>query len=112
MTNLTELADRVEALEGPCRGVDAEIVAIVKVGMRSPWFIAPPSFTGSLDAAMTLVPDGWGRCIEQERPSRDCEASLSHPGCEPWGQGSINAVGKTLALALCAAALRATGSKQ
>ena len=124
MTNLTELADRVEALTGPCRKVDLAIVAIVKAGMRSPWFIAPPSFTGSLDAAMALVPEGWA--VEQLSmwPAHPDGDELSQSRCNllqlqfgswrngqrPYSYGGSTQVksrATTPALALCAAALRA-----
>jgi hypothetical protein len=41
-----------------------------------------------LDAAMMLVPDGWGWSVERERPTRDCMASVSPPGTEPFGPGA------------------------
>ena len=110
MANLTELADRVEALAGPCREVDAEIVTIVKAGMRSPWFIAPPSFTGSLDAAMTLVPEGFNWQVgtqgtEGEAAWASVEALTYNP--DTFNGISIYVDAATPALALCAAALRA-----
>lgn len=101
MTDLLELAERCEASTGPDQALDRDIQRAV----------APDDlmqhYTASLDAAMTLVPEGWWGCIEQERPTRDCEASLSPPVSEPWGPRSINTSAATPALTLCAAALRA-----
>jgi hypothetical protein len=78
---LKALAERVMALTGPCRETDALIwCALNTEGYNRPqmhfttgdWFCvldakagrpldfqSPDSFTASLDAAMTLVPDGW-----------------------------------------------------
>lgn len=54
---LLALAERCEASHGPNRELDNAIVAAVKAGCRHPWFINAPSFTGSLDAAMLLLPE-------------------------------------------------------
>lgn len=77
---LASLADRVEALSGPNRLVDAEIACAVKfAGLRpaTPWdfagkygytegnikvehgFLMAASYTRSLDAAMTLAGPGY-----------------------------------------------------
>jgi hypothetical protein len=65
-----------------------------------------------LDAAMMLVPEGWGYCVEQERPTRACEASISPPGHEPWDYGSFSMEGSTPALALCAAIAKGIGGNK
>ena len=78
---MTKLADKIEALEGPSREADAEIywevngfpsikysraMGLRPKGTKQPtemeWLAAsnlPPACTASLDAAMTLVPEGW-----------------------------------------------------
>ncbi|WP_370171328.1 hypothetical protein [Sphingobium abikonense] len=66
---LNALADRVERLEGADREVDAEIwQATSRVRLTpisGPVGSIPgipsqcPRYTASMDAAMTLVPDGW-----------------------------------------------------
>lgn len=59
MTDLMELASRVEAGEGPDRELDKAIATALGYGR---WYAAwHPSwgYTASLDAAMTLVPEGW-----------------------------------------------------
>ena len=115
----TKLAERIEALEGPCRAMDAEITLAVHdcckphtptaEGPRyplenkygSPFF--PQPYTSSLDAAMTLVPEGWVWSINQfpDKASAYC-VSEGEVMARPRKQYQA-----TPALALCAAALRA-----
>ncbi len=119
MTNeLAVLADRVEGLTEPDRATDAEIARVTrwlpdcinpeaypgKSYERVPpyWFsdaFGLPTFTASLDAAMTLVPP-------------DCEWQVgwagnsdAHVGFLPDGP-LFDGYAKTAALALTAAALR------
>jgi hypothetical protein len=126
---LRALAERVMRFEGPCRETDAEILAAigeyvlekrakdrkawwyrVSDGVRSfdashggfGWPPTHPRFTASLDAAMTLVPEGWTGLIPV---SGGDDAWL-------WREGTIGAKGPriraaTPALALTAAALLA-----
>jgi hypothetical protein len=109
---LLELASRCEAATGPERELDIAIGQAVGTWPAAPnTFKFPKRYTASLDAAMTLVPEGWGYCIEQERPSRAPEACLSPPDSEPWGHGSIDAEAATAPLAIVAAALRALAEK-
>jgi hypothetical protein len=73
---------------------------------------AIPAYTASLDAAMTLVPEGWEVALywgmsgfkPEAQLERD-ELRLKNPGFEP-----ISGTAETIALALCAAALRARAS--
>lgn len=53
---LLALADRVEALTGPCFNIEDQIEEVAGL----PWRFPPPNYTASLDAAMTLVPEGVG----------------------------------------------------
>ena len=65
---LLALADRVEKASGPDRELDAA-VCVAALGMfeegGSVGFTGrgdmrpPPNFTASIDAALSLVPDGW-----------------------------------------------------
>ena len=90
---LTALADRVER-EEPSRYLDADIEEAEKGAATAD----PPYYTTSLDAAVTLVPEGvW---------------DVTSTGCAWWmpeavGSDIILAHGKTPAAALSAAALRA-----
>lgn len=70
MTNLSELADRVEALSGPNYAIEIEIENALglSVFLRDPMVgfgdaeytrRPPKAFTASIDAAMTLLPEGW-----------------------------------------------------
>jgi hypothetical protein len=71
---------------------------------------APP-FTASIDAALTLVPEGKGRLLMCPLLSREDEGDwYAHIrfGMEPIG----SATAATAALALCAAALRARASME
>jgi len=83
MSELLELAARVEALTGPCRETDGAVAIASGLYVREKrgrdrqeWFYPTgpqgwrrtihsvgyerlPDFTGSLDAARSLVPEGW-----------------------------------------------------
>lgn len=108
MGDLLELAARVEALEGPDREVDAEICVALGIEPQAREMLQFAAydrcvryFTASLDAAMTLVPEGcWA------------EGSLSSPSAlEIHAPMTFDPIGKgwatTPALALTAASLRA-----
>ena len=117
---MTDLIARIEALDGPDREADAAIAlalslydqpedlgcfedpaeAIVGGGGQT-W--APLAYTGSIDAAMTLVPEGWGWKV------RKWAGGGAAAGCYASGSADIWRNSKTPALALCAAALRARG---
>ncbi len=110
-----ELAARVEALDGPDREVDRHLARVVgwhPAGVDdrllkgdAAWLYenSCPAYTASLDAAMTLKPQGW-RLVglsEHLAPLPHCKARLQFWYDESHGQAA------TPALALCAAALRA-----
>lgn len=137
MTDLAMLAEQCEQATGPNRELDARIA--VESGQyvtsrHHPGMLASaaeqnrfgyywPDYTASLDAAMTLVPEGWRVGFEQgascDRDPSKCEAwlwpleSTYDPDWQlgqetqhsnPDGHGSFAA---TPALALTAACLRA-----
>lgn len=112
MTDLLALAERCEQATGPDRELDARIEAALAeadfdalandgVHVRD-W--NAPAYTASIDAAMSLVPEG------REWRVRWCElpdgtwASIARIGENGCG---LNTSAATPALALCAAALRA-----
>lgn len=120
MSDLAALADRVEQAEGPSRELDAEI----KHTLGLPWDYAAywgsrgndkpvaHAYTASLDAAMMLAPEGWFWETGNQTCSILGEAMLHKP---EWVNGRTKLKfargrGKTPALALVAAALRAKGS--
>lgn len=119
---LLALADRVEALDGPCRETDAAIA----IALDRPWNydtdwrgwgfdvegkpIEKPvafSYTASIDPAMTLVPDGM--ILRSYNATRfvphTCEVAVDYAH-----GGWIGHSDHSFALALCAAALRAQAS--
>lgn len=130
---LLQLAERVEALTGPCRETDVMIElavgkngpAIQEIMAGSPhntidevakaadrdvsiMFHRVPRYTASLDAAMTLVPAGQDWMVDNfdGLAARMCSASVFNAKADDFG-----AFAATPALALCAAALRALAAK-
>ncbi len=112
---LLALAERCEREEPGCELNDAIAFA---VGWRlnetiwwnppdGDWSLEVPRYTTSLDAAVTLVPEGWiwqgGERYEDEKVGG--WARVFPRGAMNRGTGNRDA--KTSALALCAAALRA-----
>lgn len=133
---LLKLAERVEALSGPDRGVDVEIFRVI--GAPAPFQFmnklialeyndieqayfarvtddmqvryAPPAYTASLDAAMTLVPKGWAWSVLDRRTT-----GYSKPNGQCWtkeDRSTLHGDAATPALALCAAALRALAKEK
>lgn len=110
---LRVLAEKVQALTGPCRKTDARITYACSPLMRELGSVEDylatdackkvRAYTSSLDAAMTLVPDGW--CFEVTL-WQDKQASASVSQYNP-GEQDYEAKGATPALALAAAALLA-----
>tara|TARA_Y100000310_G_C20602926_1_gene774004 strand:+ start:231 stop:599 length:369 start_codon:yes stop_codon:yes gene_type:complete len=114
-----ELAQRIETAEGPDRALDAEIAAAV--GWRvlydksdpndaEPYYQPVPEmswqtvprYTGSLDAAMQLVPAGHNWAIDTGH--KNGISAWCFDG-HLWNTDA--SVAATPALALCAAAIRA-----
>ena len=130
-TTLLALAERCEQAAGPDRELDAEIEACLTgrvTHLRAPgwtfeaqdteWKLArlvdtqfisrvsrpAPPYTASLDAAVTLVPEGWAVELVQALSGSPWHATLR------GGSALVPIIGATAskpALALCAAALRA-----
>lgn len=135
MSRYLELAERVEALTGPDREVDAQIGAAlqrsrviasgysgesISADAKNPGHICEsvgsgwwaPCYTASLDAAMYLVPDGWGWNISWPnikartsgilREDAPCQGEVQLGGDQRYIVAAA-----TPALALTAASLRA-----
>ena len=121
---MQELISKLEAASGGSKELDAEIADAVGVASRSrrtasgkskgrEWFVDshggvqtwaqdPPPYTTSLDAALTLVPEGWTGIIPV---SGGDDAWLWQSG---GGAGrGVRVSGTTPALALTIAALKA-----
>jgi len=124
-TGILELANRVEALQGFCRELDDEIATAIYEDPRwtcieglsyeagGMWMFRYPDgsvgsslrFTGSVDAALTLIPEGW----VTEEATQDYNGAEWHWCIYPefnhtlrqWGEA------RTPALALTAATIRA-----
>lgn len=101
MSALIELAERCEAATGPSVSLDNLIDEAVGEGCSCQVF-----YTASVDAALTLVPEGWLFRSHQRFPTRDFWCSLTP---DNWMSGNTRggAHDTSLALAICAAALRA-----
>lgn len=94
----SDLITRLEAATGPSRELDAEIVRLINP--QATRLTRAPFYTGSLDAALTLVPEG--RYVKMQINRRRTTA---------WAWVEFDD-GETVAcadpaLALCIAALKA-----
>lgn len=104
---LLALAERAEAATGPDRNLDADIMrAIGLAGLKADY--APHPYTASLDAAMSLVPEGDSFTVGQNVHHDHWVASVNYLNGDgqPQSRGSSIAC-RTGPLALTAAALRA-----
>lgn len=127
-----ELADRIEALDGPCREIDWDIFCLVQPD-RLPFYeeklaevqaeaeangiwairsdaviqrqrdLVCPRYTASLDDAMTLVPEGMFAGVSQNVHYSYWCAWVHSKDVEFAAQVTA----PTPAIAICAAALRA-----
>lgn len=102
---LNALADRVERLEGSDLKTDIliEQACVPPTGQPKKWLAL--RYTASIDAAMTLVPEGYDWSLDNfdgefGKPSAWVHARRSAAEIVP-------VTGATPALALCSAALRA-----
>lgn len=122
---MDDLIKRLEAATGPSRELDQEICLALgwtfqkMKGDRRPYFrkpgdtefyqrSEPPDYTSSIDAALTLVPEGWWAEIHHRADMPGvvlwqfplpCKRIPAH---KPYQQG-----GNTTPIAICIAALKA-----
>jgi hypothetical protein len=122
MSKLLELAERCEKAEGPDRELDAEILDVLQNQSWDWWEELDPKWwargaftpTASLDAAMTLVPEGWRTAMVSE-PETDGKwhwrlgPKVDH---RLYGRGGRDGFAITSPLALCAAALKARATQE
>lgn len=106
--DMLKLAARCEAATGPDPKLDREILDTICEKWVGKWLLGPAKyrFTASLDAAMTLVPEGFRRAeygTYENARGHWHELSMSN--------GEFSASAATPALALCAAALKARASQ-
>ncbi len=126
-----KLSERVERAEGPSRELDEAFALALgwsqvenptkAMGLMGRWrdangemtdHFGVPRFTASLDAAMTLVPEGEGRWPQLEYISPNPNNPKQGHRARLWFAGGDRFRGESLhsfALALCAAALKARG---
>lgn len=114
---LIALAERVEALTGPCHETDKAILAALGYTWRGMGYWADDDshqwcgttfFTKWLDAAMTLVPV-W---LTPTIIGHDREVRLLNGIGLPVGGKDYRSTGSTLPIALTAAALRALAERE
>lgn len=112
---MTDLIERLEAATGPDRKLD---VGIERAIGNAPycevdwpgWEKSCPHYTGSLDAAMSLIPEERWRVYALQEPyltsKMDWFCGLDHR-TEHYKHGSQIGEAATPALAICIAALKA-----
>lgn len=123
--SVAELIARMETATGPSRELDEAIalaadpeskVALHCIGDDCPvWYrsnapkIDLPEFTASIDAALTLVPEGWNWLARSpsDNSIRYKSKFFAHIDRLPADQGDELAYAETAAIALCIAALKA-----
>lgn len=116
---LLALAERCENATGPDRELDVAIYEVVSGERHRPTRFGPEergghvvkAYTASLDAAMTLVPEGWARRIDYRPAGLDlpvgCDTSPAIAMVYRSLAEAYRGDAPTEALALTAAALRA-----
>lgn len=92
---MNDLITRLESADGPSYALDREIGKAVGRA-----FAPPQPYTASIDAALTLVPEGWKWAVTSKN-SACCHEQ--HIAPLNWSYAA------TPALALAAAALKARG---
>jgi len=104
MAEIAELIERLEKATGPDHGLDREIESYFWDSPHPQWKsdAGLPRYTSSIDAALTLVPEGWRTASVEERfVGGEWLWSLKSCGVYAWG------VHRCTAIALCIAALKA-----
>lgn len=105
---MKDLIERLEKATGPDRGLDAEIHWLVTGGIGVGMTGTAPAYTGSLDVAMTLVPERRARRVEYcPAGSWPYRVWIFRDQVMPLDENSGPPVlGKTEPLATCLAALK------
>lgn len=125
---IDELITRLETATGPDRELDAAIKYVhaahllaagapagdIRVATNGNLYDVPLEYTGSLDAAIRLVPEGWKFSVTTERHASFLPYSAYAEVMDrdwpdpPAGYGvSYDGYAETPSLALCTAALKA-----
>ncbi len=108
MTN-DELISALEKATGPDRWIDNEIAKLIGLEMPSDCAGWPAEFTHSIDAALTLVPEGWSYNIGKNEIGTNAQVVLgrSHPT-----NSNVFLEGTHIAIVICIAALKARGARR
>jgi hypothetical protein len=114
---MSDLITRLEAATGPSFTLEKEILRAVNP--NASMLSVPNNYTSSLDAALTLVPEGWqsytadfsieGRARWSLQGTRTQWRTNDDGDKEPGDDWYAMGIGSTPALAICIAALRARG---
>lgn len=102
---LIELADAIERLTDLETAYAVSLNDMLHDLLPEPKCVQPPNYLASIDAALTLVPDGWAIEISVDFVG-GARATLFPQGNAYYGQ--VKALAATAALALCVSALRAS----
>ncbi len=116
---MADLADRIEAATEGSRELDAEIALAIGwqncipcdfngIKHRMGGILNAPPFSRSVDAALSLVPEGWDWATGSNGANRGHSLLASRDDTDR----EIEADAATPALALCAAAIRARTLKE
>ncbi len=111
MADLSKIIERLEKATGPDRALDEAIFEAVHGRKRhistfeqvDPSETLPP-YTSSVDAALTLVPEGWTRAVDATAPEMGIDVDL-YP--EPPGIVGTRGAHNSESIATCIAALKA-----
>lgn len=110
---LSSLIERLEKAEGPDRELDEELALISGCERKDHWWkvngawgLALPAFTSSVDAALTLVPEGfkWKAGYSRYVPHN---AGIQDYRANPVLGVFVGECDSNRAIALCIAVLRA-----
>lgn len=104
-----KLSERVEQLEGPRFTIEQEIGRLINP--QATRLSVFPAYTASLDAAMSLVPEGVnsGDTIWNVEGWSSNGVHAPHVRATAWVVGAPRVYAATPAIALCAAALKSRG---
>lgn len=106
---LLALAERCEAATEPDRELDRDIAIAIFDGVS---LRTPEAYTGSLDAAMALIPKSWHLFSLGETRFMLCGPWLAQLSDWQEIQARYHGAAATPALALCAVTLRTLASTQ
>lgn len=109
---ISDLISRLEKATGPDGELDGDIAVTMGLYAKRPVVCTPPAYTASIDAALTLVPEGWWWGVTKGADDIGLPVDQSpenfSAGCWPEpGSFQKRYWAKTPAIALCIAALKA-----